>query len=359
MCSSWSTGSEGFKAYQAALGSAVESAQSAMDILGLSSDSPVPKVTVSTGTEQEVEVSMHNDSDLSTPSETSEQSDKDYDPLLDFSHGTDSYSLASADHEVNRADMVGSVLRANQALREFKSITESLANKSKPSSSPAKVVTEATIRVGSKPHPPPSSTSAPVVSTTAPMASKSAPVVSTNVPVSSAGVPVPSANIPVPSSQSHDRRGVQEASDRESSSPPPVPPYTPSSPDKFPLSNKPDYQLEFKRQRHAYEDVELLGQDVQDKTTPPAPPPVTFRVKTKATKIKGDGSHDQLPARYTSRNMAVEEPSRKQRSFAPGDKLPAEATASNKSLPDNGECAGDGITLTINSANKANTINYT
>ncbi len=39
--------------------------------------------------------------------------------------------------------------------------------------------------------------------------------------------------------------------------PPPIPQYKPKSPDTFMLSNKPEYQLEVKKQRHWYEEVEL------------------------------------------------------------------------------------------------------
>jgi hypothetical protein len=45
--------------------------------------------------------------------------------------------------------------------------------------------------------------------------------------------------------------------ERHSNSPsPPVPPYNPTQPDKFPLSNKKDYRLEYKQQRHSYESVD-------------------------------------------------------------------------------------------------------
>ena len=65
-----------------------------------------------------------------------------------------------------------------------------------------------------------------------------------------------------------------------SSSPPPIPPYNPDSPDRFLLSNKPEYQLEVKRQRHYYEDVEL-----DQESSPPRIPrqPLKFGKKTTTT----------------------------------------------------------------------------
>lgn len=37
---------------------------------------------------------------------------------------------------------------------------------------------------------------------------------------------------------------------------PPVPPYNPTHPDRFPLSNKQEYQLQYKQQKHSYEAVD-------------------------------------------------------------------------------------------------------
>lgn len=53
--------------------------------------------------------------------------------------------------------------------------------------------------------------------------------------------------------------------DRKSTlSPPPIPPYNPKSPDRFLLSNKPEYQIEVKKQWHCYEEVEIFKETKMD-----------------------------------------------------------------------------------------------
>ena len=51
---------------------------------------------------------------------------------------------------------------------------------------------------------------------------------------------------------------------RSSDSAPPIPVYNPETPDMFLLSNKPEYQVEVKRQRHYYEQVELDNEPVKE-----------------------------------------------------------------------------------------------
>ena len=119
--------------------------------------SHAPKLTVSSDGAQEVEVVIADDSDLSSPPSSPDHSDDEYDPLLDFTRTGDSYSLPSANTEETSggADMLASVLKANQALRKMKDMTESLAapNKyrNKPSPTPVRF-NEAKIHVSAKPQ---------------------------------------------------------------------------------------------------------------------------------------------------------------------------------------------------------------
>ncbi len=55
--------------------------------------------------------------------------------------------------------------------------------------------------------------------------------------------------------------------DRPSSPPPPIPVYNPKTPDRFLLSNKPEYKFEVKKQRHYYEQVELNDDIPNDNET--------------------------------------------------------------------------------------------
>ena len=289
----------GLQSYQQALGSALGSAQNALDILGLPpqgsstaapapSSRPTPKLTVSSGGVQEVEVMLGNDSDLSSPPSSQDDSDGEYDPLLDFSCGKDSYTLPQPDSskEFSRADMLSSVLKTNQALRKMKDLTESLAATSKPqvkTSTQPTLFSEATIHVSSKPtptssHSPPS----PLSSEQSALPEQLNLSTKNTHPSASDTCPPPTHSMPTVTTPS----APAVHHERSSSPPPPVPPYIPSSPDKFSLSNQPAYQLEVKRQRHTYEEVML---DQEKSQRPPAPARM---------KIRGRSAKDQLPSQF-------------------------------------------------------------
>lgn len=84
-----------------------------------------------------------------------------------------------------------------------------------------------------------------------------------------------------------------------SSPPPPVPPYNPAMPDRFPLSNKAEYFVEYKKQTHAYEvvnqeEVKQLQQKIPtplDSTS--AREGATFEVPVRPTRRRNPG--DALP----------------------------------------------------------------
>lgn len=372
------------EAYQAALGSAFESAQNVLDILGLPQQPTAPAVTATTSSPavQEVEVALGgNNSDLSSPPSSPESSDAEYDPLLDFSRGLDSYSLPPPRQEASRAAVVGSVLKANQALRKIRDITASLAaektQQTHTSATPL-VFSEASMNVSAKPAapkassppplttPPPSALTpspGPIITPPSPSPSPSPPpppaVTSTapthpphgrslpphsavahppkllihrdpthTVPTHTLQQLVPSEEQPVLSEE------LKVSVDEEkgtSESPPPVPPYTPSSPDRFPLSNKPAYQLEVKRQRHTYEEV-MLDRETEEPRAPP--PPVKMR-------IRGHGAKDQLPAKAQDVSNVME-PLRKQKSFTPvqasSSSTSADMVTACQGLPENGQC---------------------
>ena len=99
--------------------------------------------------------------------------------------------------------------------------------------------------------------------------------------------------------------------------PPPIPPYNPVSPDRFLLSNKPEYQFEVKKQRHYYDEVSF-----DDKQT------------TKITSPKKLVKPD-LPV--TSR-LHVTEPTHGQRSFVPvvGITVSLDPIRASKGLPSSG-----------------------
>jgi hypothetical protein len=191
--------------YQQTVGEAVRSVQDAFDILGLT-DGPPGEMMMSVES-----VHRHDDEgDLSSPPTTSpDQSDQEeepeYDPLLDFTKGSDEYTHESQVHF--SAAMVGGVIRAQQALQGIKKLSE--ATKEKEPNHTKKVSTQASIEIKRRPN--------------------------TKPPIK-------------PTVKDHD-------------APPPIPPYKPDTPDNFLLSNKAEYQMDLKRQQHSYEVVSLDRQD--------------------------------------------------------------------------------------------------
>ena len=101
------------------------------------------------------------------------------------------------------------------------------------------------------------------------------------------------------------------------SPPPPIPPYNPVSPDRFLLSNKPEYQFEVKKQRHYYDEVSL-----DDKQT---------------TKITSPKKLVKPDVPVTSR-LHVTEPTHGQRSFVPvvGITVSLDPIRASKGLPSSG-----------------------
>ena len=226
--------SAGVSNYQETVSDAVKSAHSALGLLGL--DQP-------SRSEQEVTYDLRSDSDHSTPPGSSDNSEEEYDPLLDFSYQNEALGHSSS------AVMVGNVIKAQQALNEMKKITESIKKQPRP-----QVSTEASLEIG------------------------------------------PTSDLPP---QTDDRTGTIDSS----SSPPPIPDYNPSSPDNFLLSNKPEYKLEIKRQRHTYEDVSLDDPPVNPVPVPPrnrSKPPPTRPKPSKSASVD-NGPH--APSNNTSTSL--------------------------------------------------------
>ena len=80
--------------------------------------------------------------------------------------------------------------------------------------------------------------------------------------------PIPSDNSNVLTIASRDRSSPSPFS---SSSPPSIPPYNPAMPDKFPLSNKAEYIMEYKKQTHSYEEVNMHDVRLLQRPLPPSP----------------------------------------------------------------------------------------
>lgn len=238
----------GLTAYQQALGSAV---QSAFDILGPQRGGA--------GSEQEVILSLGDGGDDSSPpcSSQEDSSDLDYDPLLDFSHGSNEFCVPSGPADSSAA-LVGNVIRAQQALKEMCNISLGVAREG---SQNRLVSTEASMMVSmdsgrdaekwsanrSATNLPPHTS---CHSSDRPGADPEPQTLLVDNPATDmdSNADPPHTSLHKPASSSHSG---------SSPLPPPVPPYQPGTPDNFLLSNKPEYQLEFKKQRHLYEEVQF------------------------------------------------------------------------------------------------------
>ena len=280
--------------------------------------------------------SDHSSPPISSP----EHSDEDYDPLVDFTHDIDQ---DSSDH--TSAKFIGNVLKAQQALRGLKDISETTEERKVEKRKPL-VSTEASIEIKStdkpvlthdvmvtkqsKNLPPPDHTSAKLtenvlkaqqalrgikdISETERKVEKREPLVSTE-----ASFEVKTTDKPV---STHDvmvtKDSIQKPETHNSlSPPPPIPPYNPVSPDRFLLSNKPEYQFEVKKQRHYYDEVSL-----DDKQT---------------TKITSPKKLVKPDVPVTSR-LHVTEPTHGQRSFVPvvGITVSLDPIRASKGLPSSG-----------------------
>ena len=355
--------------------------------------------------------SDHSSPPISSP----EHSDEDYDPLVDFTHDIDQ---DSSDH--TSAKFIGNVLKAQQALRGLKDISETTEERKVEKRKPL-VSTEASIEIKStdkpvlthdvmvtkqsKNLPPPDHTSAKLtenvlkaqqalrgikdISETERKVEKREPLVSTKA--SFEVKTTDNSDKPVPTLPSHNvmvtkqlkdlppdhtsaklienvlkaqqaLRGIKDISETERkvekreplvsteasfevkttdkpvsthdvmvtkdsiqkpethnslSPPPPIPPYNPVSPDRFLLSNKPEYQFEVKKQRHYYDEVSL-----DDKQT---------------TKITSPKKLVKPDVPVTSR-LHVTEPTHGQRSFVPvvGITVSLDPIRASKGLPSSG-----------------------
>ena len=232
--------------------------QSALDILG-------PQRGGAGSQQQEVVMSIRDSGDDSSPPCSSPEgsSEQDFDPLLDFTHESSEFCVPNA-HPHSSAALLENVIRAQQALKEMCNLSSSLTRE-------GKVPSEATREGGNQ---------ARLVSTEASMmvsmdertgaGRQKASNLPTSVPppASSHAGPAHPATEPPPQapvealtrdgqSSGESPRGGTDGNVDAVSLPPPVPPYQPTTPDNFLLSNKPEYQLEFKKKRHLYEEVEL------------------------------------------------------------------------------------------------------
>ena len=259
-----------------------------MDLLGPLS---IPAVQRS---EEEVAINLEKgDSDQSSPPVSSpERSDEEYDPLMDFSKGIDQYTYDSKGHV--SAVMVGGVIRTQQALQGIKNISELI--KKQPDKNKPLVSSEATFE------------------------------------------PTGSHILLLKESDSTPELKVEKSPDTsrhsESPIPPPVPPYNPISPDRFLLSNRPEYQLEVKRQYHSYEDIELNEKSQQ----PPSESfvsKVPLRNKEKPAAKPVDSTP---PLLLTADHLTAAEPSSKQRSFTPaaGPSVSLDPIRASRGLPGSG-----------------------
>lgn len=242
----------------------MRSAQDALDLLGLS-----PSKSLNEREEEEVSVDLeaqHSDSDQSSPPVSSpEHSDEEQDPILDFMGGTDEYSHNSQPHV--SAAMVGGIIRTQQALQGIKSISESM--KPKVSHEVPRFSTEASMEVS------PYTKSESDIHNTSPL--KWVTPSRSNIPIR---LDPPSTSSTSSESSSHPLPPPLLIKPKSDTAPPPIPPYNPTIPDQFLLSNRPGYQMQLKRLQHSYEDV-VFDDD------PPSTAPVVLR--NKQTKAETDG----------------------------------------------------------------------
>ena len=244
----------GIAAYQETLGSAV---QSALDILG-------PQRSTAGSQQQEVVMSIRDSGDDSSPPCSSPEgsSEHDFDPLLDFTHESSDFCVPNA-HPHSSAALLENVIRAQQALKEMCNLSSSLTREGEVPSEATRegtqarlVSTEASMMVSMDERTGAGRQKVDNLPTSVPP-----PASSHAGPVHPATEPPPQA--PVEALARDNQSSAESPHERADgnvgaiSLPPPVPPYQPTTPDNFLLSNKPEYQLEFKKKRHLYEEVEL------------------------------------------------------------------------------------------------------
>ena len=301
---------------------------------------------------QEVELSLGCDSDLSSPPDSSNGSDGEFDDLLDFTKddaythkpGTGKVGGGGAGEEMSSAQLVKSVMEAQRALESIKTLTANVTEQKeirKMREERQRREDMVSTQAGFKPGKPATNTKQ---TRTQPEAELPPPPVRKEQPgTKPARMPLGERAVsPVRKPVSPTRKAplapVKDAS------PPPIPPYNPSGPDHFPLSNKPDYRIAHKKETHTYERVDKQevarikagggGGGGGGETVP------TFNVPLRRKKLK-----EAIPS--TVEAAHVREPEKTRKLFAPqtvGVKDDLEIKdlsslrAARSGLPQNGEC---------------------
>lgn len=267
---------------------------------------------------EEVEVKCYDSDSLSSPPPSSEESDKDIDPLLDFSRDDD------LTHHPGTAGpaMVRRAIEAQRALEGMRSITQGVQEKRQKEEEKSQLVSTQTEFI--------------------PMFSKSKNV--ERHPVAKQGDSKPPKEA---TQQVQAERQPTEATQHSPppifhhSLPPPIPPYSPETPDPFVLSNKPEYHhsVSTKQEKLAHDPqqvdkaVKEGGMILKTGARPPAPLNVALRAKRRAA--------EKLPTPEQEGHVADLE--RKQKSFVPQVvRTATEVTeiyeeAACKGLPESGE----------------------
>ena len=278
----------------------------AQEILG---SLTVASERVATDTEhkvEEVEVKCYDSDSLSSPPPSSEESDKDSDPLLDFSRDDDlTHNPVTAGPA-----MVRRAIEAQRALEGMQSITRGVQEKRQRKEEKSRLVSTQTEftpmfskgeNVGRHPQP---------------LKETSQQVQAEKQPSGASSSSQQSSGASSSSQQSH--RVIPETSQHSlppishHSLPPPIPPYSPERPDSFLLSNKPEYHhsVSTKHEQLAPHPKQVHKEDVMVLTAgarPPAPLNVALRTKRKTA--------EPLPTPEQEGHVADLE--RKQTSFVP------------------------------------------
>ena len=252
----------------------------AQEILG---SLTVASERVATDTEhkvEEVEVKCYDSDSLSSPPPSSEESDKDSDPLLDFSRDDDlTHNPVTAGPA-----MVRRAIEAQRALEGMQSITRGVQEKRQRKEEKSRLVSTQTEftpmfskgeNVGRHPQP---------------LKETSQQVQAEKQPSGASSSSQQSSGASSSSQQSH--RVIPETSQHSlppishHSLPPPIPPYSPERPDSFLLSNKPEYHhsVSTKHEQLALHPKQVDKEDVMVLTAgarPPAPLNVALRTKRK------------------------------------------------------------------------------
>ena len=267
---------------------------------------------------EEVEVKCYDSDSLSSPPPSSEESDKDVDPLLDFSRDDD------LTHHPGTAGpaMVRRAIEAQRALEGMRSITQGVQEKRQREEEKSQLVSTQTEFI--------------------PMFSKSKNV--ERQPVAKQGDSKPPKETTRQEQAEKQPTGATQHSLPpifHHSLPPPIPPYSPETPDPFLLSNKPEYHhsVSTKQEKLAHNPqqvdkaVKEGGMILKTGARSPAPLNVALRAKRRAAEM--------LPTPEQEGHVADLE--RKQKSFVPQVVQTAtEVTdiyeeAACKGLPESGE----------------------